>query len=179
MKSVNISIKYSFVAVTKFVYKEIWQKNHFKLLQEKESKLLYFRYSFFIPFNEQQKCHVTNIYTERKNKYHITLFCKKRKVSYYITFFQTLLRTFSCDLCYSERIILSHCDWKESDLCLQEEQYIPFNEQRKCHVTNIYTVEEKQKYHITFFCEKNKSIILHHVLPNSPENVFLRPLLFW
>ena len=95
MKSVNISIKYSSVAVTKFVCKEIWQKNHFTLLQEKESKLLYSRYSFFIPFNEQQKCHVTNIYTESKNKYHITLFCKK-----------------------------------------------------------------------------NKSIILHHVLPNSPENVF-------
>ena len=102
MKSVNINIKYSSVADTKFVCKDIWQKNHFTLLQEKESKLLYSRYSFFIPFNEQQKC----------------------------------------------------------------------------HVTNIYTVEEKQKYHITFFCEKNKSIILHHVLPNSPENVFLRPLLF-
>ena len=63
---------------------------------------------------------------------------------------------------------------KESKLlCLQEEQYIPFNEQQKCHVRNLYTVEEKQKCHITFFCEKNKSIILHHVLPNSPENVFL------
>ena len=47
-----------------------------------------------------------------------------------------------------------------------------FNEQQ-CHVTIIYTVEKKQKYHITFFCEKIKSIILHHVLPNSPENVFL------
>ena len=101
MKSVNISIKYSSVAVTKFVCKEIWQKNHFTLLQEKESKLLYSRYSFFIPVNEQQKCHVTNIYTERK-----------KQVSYYII--------------------------------LQEK----------------------------------KSIILHHVLPNSPENVFLRPLLF-
>ena len=43
----------------------------------------------------------------------------------------------------------------------------------KCCVTNTYIVEEKQKYHITFFCEKNKGIILHHVLPNSPENVFL------
>ena len=32
---------------------------------------------------------------------------------------------------------------------------------------------EKQKYHITFFCEKNKGIILHDVLPNSPENDFL------
>ena len=101
MKSVNISIKYSSVAVTKFVCKEIWQKNHFTLLQEKESKLLYSRYSFFIPCNEQQKCHVTNIYTERKNK-----------VSYYI------------------------------------------------------------------ILQQKKSIILHHVLPNSPENVFLRPLLF-
>ena len=51
---------------------------------------------------------------------------------------------------------------KESKLlCLQEEQYIPFNEQQKCHVTNLYTVEE------------NKSIVLHHVLQNSPENVFL------
>ena len=27
--------------------------------------------------------------------------------------------------------------------------YNTFNEQQKCHVTNIYTVEEKQKYHIT------------------------------
>ena len=43
----------------------------------------------------------------------------------------------------------------------------------KCHVTNIYILQEKQKYHITFFCEKNKSIILHHVLPDSPENDFL------
>ena len=115
MKSVNISIKYSSsVAVTKFVCKEIRQKNHFTLLQEKERKLLYSRYSFFIPFNEQ-KCHVTNIYTERKNKYHITLFCKKRKVSYYITFFQTLLRTFFVRPLFSDRrIILSYCDWKES-----------------------------------------------------------------
>ena len=40
--------------VTKFVCKEIWQKNHFTFLQEKESKLCL--------------CHVTNIYTERKNK---------------------------------------------------------------------------------------------------------------
>ena len=37
----------------------------------------------------------------------------------------------------------------------------------------VYTVEEKQNYHIIFFCEKNKSLILHHVLPNPPENVFL------
>ena len=51
--------------------------------------------------------------------------------------------------------------------------YNTFNEQQKCHVTNIYTVEEKQKYHITFFCENNKSIILHHVLPNYPQNHFL------
>ena len=51
--------------------------------------------------------------------------------------------------------------------------YNTFSEQQKCHVTNIYPAEEKQKYHITFFCKKNKSIILHHALPNTPENVFL------
>ena len=61
-------------------------------------------------------------------------------------------------------------------LCLQEEQYIPFNEQQKCHVTLKYLQgEEKQKYRITLFCKKNKSIILHYVLPNSPEKIFLRP----
>ena len=41
----------------------------------------------------------------------------------------------------------------------------------KCHVTNIYTVEEKQKYYITFSWEKNKTTILHH-LPNYPEKLF-------
>ena len=49
----------------------------------------------------------------------------------------------------------------------------------KSVMLQIITQEEKQKYHITLFCEKNKSIILHHVLRNSPESsVFLRPLLF-
>ena len=47
-----------------------------------------------------------------------------------------------------------------------------FQRTTKVSCYNIYTVDEKQKYHITFFCKKNKSIILHHVLPNSPENVF-------
>ena len=76
----------------KFICKEIGQKNHFTLLQEKESTLLY---SFCIPFNEQQKCPVTNIYTERENKSIILhSFARKTKVSYYITFFQTLLRPF-------------------------------------------------------------------------------------
>ena len=98
----------------------------------------------------------------------------KTKLSYYITFFQILLKTFSCGIFYSDgKIVLFYCEKRKVNYYLQEEQYINFNEQQKCHVTNIYTVEEKQKYHITFFCEKNKSIILHHVLPNSPDNVFL------
>ena len=46
----------------------------------------------------------------------------------------------------------------------------------KSVMLQIITQEEKQKYHI---CEKRKSIILHHVLRNSPGNsVFLWPLLF-
>ena len=52
------------------------------------------------------------------------------------------------------------------------------NKQQKCNVSNIYTVEEKQKYHITFFGKNNKIIILHHILTNSPESIFLLPLLF-
>ena len=37
---------------------------------------------------------------------------------------------------------------------MSQEEHIPFNEQQKCHITNIYTVEEKQKYHITFFLRR-------------------------
>ena len=85
MKSVNISIKYSSVAVTKFVCKEIWQKNHFTLLQEKESKLLYSRYcirSLFLSTNNKSvmlqiftlrgKTSIILHYFARKEKYHIT-----------------------------------------------------------------------------------------------------------
>ena len=32
--------------------------------------------------------------------------------------------------------------------------YNTFNEQQKFHVTNIYTVEEKKKYHITSHSSK-------------------------
>ena len=101
-----------------------------------------------------------------------------------LAFFQTLLKTaFSCGLCYYDRrIVLSYYEKSKVKFFFSRTKgrvhYNTFNEQQKSHVTNIYTVEEKQKYHVTFFCEKNKSIILHHVLPNSPENVFLKtPLL--
>ena len=92
------------------------------------------------------------LYCRGKTKVSLHSFARKTKVSYYITFFQTLLKTFSYGLCYSDRrIILSYCKKRKVNyyVCRQEEQYIPFNEQQKCHVTNIYTVEE------------NKSIILH------------------
>ena len=36
----------------------------------------------------------------------------------------------------------------------------------KSVMLQIVTLEEKQKYHVTFFCEKNTSIILHHILLN-------------
>ena len=68
---------------------------------------------------------------------------------------------------------------KESKLvCLQEEQFIPFNEQQKCHVTNLYTVEEKQSIILHSFARKTKvSLHLIHVLPNSTENVLLAAFL--
>ena len=54
--------------------------------------------------------------------------------------------------------------------------YNTFYEQQNCHVTNIYTVEEKQKYHITFFCKKKVSyyqLFFQTVL----KTFFLWPLL--
>ena len=63
-----------------------------------------------------------------------------------------------------------------------QKDYIPSNKpdkRQKCHITHNYTVIIiiiiiiKQKYCITLFREENKSIILHHVLANSPENAFV------
>ena len=74
---------------------------------------------------------------------------------------------FSCGFCYSDRrIVLSYCEKRKVNYFLRTKgriHYNTFNEQQKCHATKC-TVEEKQMYHITFFCEKNKSIILHHIL---------------
>ena len=198
-------------------------------MQEKESKLLY---SFCFPFNEQQKCHIKNINTERKNK-NIILhsFARKTKVSYYITFFQILLRPFSCDLGYSDRrIILSYCDKRKvtyymfakrtiysfqrttkvscykylhcrgktkvsyyitffqtllrpfsCDLCYSDRRIIlSYCDKRKvtyyvCKKNNIFLSTNNKSVMLQIFTlsRKNKSIKLHHVLPNSPENVFL------
>ena len=107
-------------------------------------------------------------YFARKDKYHIT--SRSSKLSW---------ERYSCGLCYSDRRIILSCCEKRKVNYVCKKNYIPFNEQQKCHVTNIYTVDEKQKYYITFFCEKNESIILHHVLPNSPENVTHAALSCW
>ena len=98
----------------------------------------------------------------------------KTKLSYYITFFQILLKTFSYGIFYSDgKIVLFYCEKRKVNYYVYKKNNILISTNNKSVVTNIYTVEEKQKYHITFFSEKNKSIILHHVLPNSPDNVFL------
>ena len=132
--------------------------------------------SYYIILREKQKYHIT-FFCEKNKSIILHSFARKTKVSYYIMFFQTLLKTFSCGLCYSDgRIILSYCEKRKINYYVCKKNNIFLSMNNKCHVRksrNLYTVEEKQKYHITFFCEKNKSIILHHVLPNSPENVFL------
>ena len=134
-------------------------------MQEKESKLLYL---FCIPFNEQQKCHVTNIYTERKNKSIILhSFARKIKVSYYIPFFQTLLRTFSSDTCYSDRrIILSYCEKRKVTyyVCKKSNIFLWMNNKHrvtnclhcrgKTEVSYYIIFREKQKYHITLCSSK-------------------------
>ena len=58
---------------------------------------------------------------------------------------------------------------KESKLCLQEEQ--------KSEYIIIFVLYSFQRtvscYKYLHYSRKNKNIILHHILPNSPGNVFL------
>ena len=124
-------------------------------MQEKESKLLCLQEEQYIPFNEQQKCHVTNIYTERKNKSIILhYFARKTKASYYITFFQTLLRMFSCDLCYSDRrIILSYCEKRKVNyyVCKKNNIFLSTNNKVSCYKYLHSRGNTKVSYYITFF----------------------------
>ena len=99
-----------------------------------------------IPFNEQQKCHVTNIYTERKNKSIIIHFFVRKTKVYYITFFQTLLRTFSCDLCYSDRrIILSYCEERKVNYYVYKKNSIFLSTNNKSVMLQIFTLYGKNK----------------------------------
>ena len=94
------------------------------MLQEKESKLLLQEQKgeyiiIFVLYSFQQTTKVS-CYKYLQQKYHITFFARKTKASYYITFFQTLLKTFSCGLCYSDRtIIFSYCEKRKVnyDVC--------------------------------------------------------------
>ena len=132
----------------------------------------------------KNKSVMLQIITQEKNKSIILhYFARDTKVSYYITFFETLLKTaFSCGLCYSNRrIVLSYYEKMKVFFFFKNKrastlQYFQRTAKVSCY--KYLHCRGKQKFHITFFCEKNKSIILHHVLPNSPENVFLRPLSF-
>ena len=133
--------------------------------------------------SRNNKCHVTNIYiVEEKQKYHITFFCEKNKsIILHHVLPNRLLKTFSCGLCYSDRRIIIFILLREKEsklLCLQEEQYIPFNEQQKCHVTNLYTVEEKQSIILHSFARKTK--VSYYISFTSFQTLlktfFLRPL---
>ena len=126
-------------------------------------------------FNEQQKCHVTNIYTvEEKQKYHNLLhsFARKTKVSYYITFFQTLLKTFSCGPCHSDRkLVLSYCEERKVNYYVYMKnkrantlQYFQRTITVSCYkylhcrgktkVSYYILLRAKQKYHITSHSSK-------------------------
>ena len=142
-------------------------------------------------FQEQKGDYITILSTNNKSvrlqiftlrgKTSIILhyFARKTKVSYYITFFQTLLKTFSCGLCYSDRrIILSYCE-KRKVIMFARRTIYSFQRTTKVSCYKYLHCRWKTKVSYYIFCEKNKSIVLHHVLPNSPENVFLRPFLFW
>ena len=104
---------------------------------------------------------------DEKQKYHITFFCEKHKSITFHHVLPTLLKAFSCGLCYSDRrIILSLLREKESKLlCFQEEQkgnYIKIlstnnkvscfkylHYRAKTKVSYCILLREKQKFNIT------------------------------
>ena len=84
MKSVNISIKYSSVAVMKFVCKEIWQKNHITLLQAERKANYYIPDIRSIILSTNNKSVMLQIFTLR-GKTSIILHYFARKEKYHIT----------------------------------------------------------------------------------------------
>ena len=102
-------------------------------LQEKERKVLKLlclqekqkgEYIFlFVLYSFQRKTKVScykYLHCREKKKVSNYIFTRKTKVSYNITFFQTLLKTFSSGLCYSDRrIILTYCEKRKGnyDVC--------------------------------------------------------------
>ena len=112
-----------FIPLYKNLCRKIWQKNHFIFLQEKESKLCLQeeqKGEYMIFHSTNNKCRVTNIYTERKKS--IILHCFARKTKYHITsrssklFSERFLATFA-----KNHFILLR-EKKGKLLCLQEEQ---------------------------------------------------------
>ena len=59
----------------------------------------YIRTVFLSTNNKSVMLQIFTLQGKTKVSYYILL--RKKQVSYYITFFQTLLRPFSCDFCYS------------------------------------------------------------------------------
>ena len=124
------------------------------------------RVHYNIPFNEEQKCHVTNNYTRKNKSIILHYFARNTKVSYYITFFETLLKTaFSCGLCYSNRrIVLSYYEKRKVSFFFKNKrastlQYFQRTAKVSCYkylhcrgktkVSYYIILREKQKYHIT------------------------------
>ena len=87
---------------------------------------------------------------------------------------------FSCDLCYSDRrIILSYCEKRKVNyyVCKKNNIFLSTNNKVSCYKYLHSRAKTTVSYYIIL--RENKSIILHHiiilhhVLPNSPENVLL------
>ena len=84
------------------------------LQEEQNSKyIIIFKPHHILFLSTKSKCHVTNVYIVEEYQKISHSLARKTKVSYYITFFQTLLKTFSCGLCYSESRINSKFVCKE------------------------------------------------------------------
>ena len=124
------------------------------------------------------------LHCKRKTNVSYYYLTRKTKVSYYITFFQTLLKTFSRGLCYSDRrIVLSYCEKRKVNyfVCMKNQRVTTlqyFQRTTKVSCSKYLHCREQTKVSYYIRLRENKSIILHHVLLNSSENIFLWPLLF-
>ena len=89
-------------------------------------------------------CKKNNIFLSMNNKslmLQVFTMRGKTKVSYYITFFQTLLRTFSCGLCYCDgRIVLSYYEKRKGNYFVCKKNNIFLSTNNKSDMLQIFTL---------------------------------------
>ena len=151
-------MKYHFSFLCKHKYKIFICWSH-----EIHLQLRKFGRRIILPYCKKRKVsyHIRSIFTLRgKTKVTYYILLREKQESYNITFFQTLLKTFSCGQ-----------EKQKKNIFLQEEQYVPFNEQQVLCYKSLHCRGKTKVWYYILLREEIK--VSYHVLPNSPINVFL------